>query len=164
MSDRLLSDAYPRLGTRFRSSIRVLVYLTVGEVREVKQTQMVGIQDQKQVTKRSLDRWFSIGGTLQLGYPDYSSKAEAGFAEHDLDEYNRICAELAWSRSAATARRAFVSIRMSTWKPWRRQMFMANSWHAMVGRRTLRTVTAGTSLTATRHRYAATPHYWSRPR
>jgi hypothetical protein len=32
---------------------------------------------------------------------------ESGFAEHDLDEYNKVAASLAWSRTLATLRKAF---------------------------------------------------------
>jgi hypothetical protein len=32
---------------------------------------------------------------------------EPGFAEHDLDEYERVSAELAWSRTLSVLRRAF---------------------------------------------------------
>ncbi|KAK3363660.1 hypothetical protein B0T25DRAFT_51671 [Lasiosphaeria hispida] len=97
----------PDPNTRFPSSIRVLVHLAVGEVGVVKQTQMVGIQGKRRVVKQNVDRGFGVGGTLQSGYPLYSYEAEAGFAEHDLEEYDSICAELAWSRSLAKARRAF---------------------------------------------------------
>ncbi|KAK0729671.1 hypothetical protein B0H67DRAFT_547774 [Lasiosphaeris hirsuta] len=97
----------PDPSTRFPSSIRVLVHVVVGDVGVVKQTQMVGIQGKRRVVKQNIDRGAGVGGTLQAGYPLYAYEAEAGFAEHDLEEYDRICAELAWSRSLAKARRAF---------------------------------------------------------
>lgn len=97
----------PDPGTRFPSAIRVLVHLTVGEVGIVKQTQMVGIQGKKRVVQSNVDRGVGIGGSLMIGYPAYSYEAEAGFAEHDLDEHDQICAEMAWSRSLTTARKAF---------------------------------------------------------
>jgi hypothetical protein len=41
-------------------------------------------------------------------YPVYKySNVEPGFAEHDLDEYNRVSAALAWSRSLAAVRKGF---------------------------------------------------------
>jgi hypothetical protein len=36
-------------------------------------------------------------------YPD----TQPGFAEHDLEEYDAIAADLAWTRSLATIRKAF---------------------------------------------------------
>ena len=47
------------------------------------------------------------GQPLQLGYPTYTYDAVPGFAERDLDEYDKVSAELAWSRSLAAARKAF---------------------------------------------------------
>jgi hypothetical protein len=41
-------------------------------------------------------------------YPAFKySNVEPGFAEHDLDEYDRVAASLAWSRSLAAVRRGF---------------------------------------------------------
>ncbi|KAI1371472.1 NTF2-like protein [Hypoxylon crocopeplum] len=94
--------------TKFPGGIQVLVHLAIGEeVGVVKQTQMVGIQGKKRTTKRKIDRGLGTGGTMHMEYPSYSYDAIPGFAEHDLDEFNRISAELSWSRSLATARRAF---------------------------------------------------------
>lgn len=48
------------------------------------------------------------GGTLRIAYPAYTyDNAEPGFTEHDLDEYERVSAELAWSRTLDVIRRAF---------------------------------------------------------
>ncbi|KAK1753788.1 hypothetical protein QBC47DRAFT_387138 [Echria macrotheca] len=96
----------PDPATRFPSSVRVLVHLATGEVGIVKQSQMVGIQGKKRVTKGNVDRGTGVGGTLAMGYQGYAYDVEEGFAEHDLDEYDGICAELAWSRSLAVVRKA----------------------------------------------------------
>ncbi|KAI7119644.1 carboxymethylenebutenolidase [Hortaea werneckii] len=41
-------------------------------------------------------------------FPSYSySGVETGFAEHDLDSYNRVAASLAWSRTLGVLRKAF---------------------------------------------------------
>ncbi|KAI0832278.1 NTF2-like protein [Hypoxylon sp. FL0890] len=94
--------------TKFPGGIHVLVHLASGEeVGIVKQTQMVGIQGKKRTVKRKIDRGIGTGGTLQMAYPSYTYDAIPGFAEHDLDEFDRVSAELSWSRSLATARRAF---------------------------------------------------------
>lgn len=73
----------------------------------VKQSQMVGIQGKRRTTTKKVQKGLGTGGKLQLAFPSYTYDAESGFAEHDMEEYNRICAELAWSRSLAAARRAF---------------------------------------------------------
>lgn len=68
---------------------------------------MVGIQGKRRVTRKKVESGIGTGGTLRLAYPSYTYNAAPGFTEHDLDEYDRVCAELAWSRSLATATRAF---------------------------------------------------------
>ncbi|KAI0880541.1 NTF2-like protein [Annulohypoxylon maeteangense] len=94
--------------TRFPGGVHVLVHLASGEaVGIVKQTQMIGIQGKKRVVKRTIDRGKGAGGVLQMSYPGYTYDATPGFAEHDLDEFDRVSAELSWSRSLATVRRAF---------------------------------------------------------
>lgn len=97
---------------KFPSSIRVLVHLAGDEVGVVKHSQMVGIQGKRRVVKRTLDAGLGAGkinSPTEIAYPTYSYAAEPGFAEHDLDEYERVSAELAWSRSLAVAKRAFNS-------------------------------------------------------
>ncbi|KAL7629823.1 hypothetical protein AAE478_001346 [Parahypoxylon ruwenzoriense] len=94
--------------TKFPSNILVLVHLANGqEVGVVKQPQIVGIQGKKRITKSTIDRGIGTGGQLKMEYPSYSYASTPGFAEHDLDEFDRVSAELAWSRSLAVARRAF---------------------------------------------------------
>ncbi len=93
---------------RFPGSITALVHLAVGEeISVTKQTQMVGIQGKRRVTRTTVESGAGTGGSLRYAYPSYTYNSPAGFAEHDLDDYNRVCAELAWSRSLATANKAF---------------------------------------------------------
>jgi hypothetical protein len=93
---------------RFPSAITALVHLATGEeVGVIKQTQMIGIQGKRRVVRKKVESGLGTGGTLRLAYPTYTYNAAPGFAEHDLDVYERVCAELAWSRSLATARKAF---------------------------------------------------------
>ncbi|XDG09815.1 hypothetical protein ABKA04_009430 [Annulohypoxylon sp. FPYF3050] len=94
--------------TRFPGGIHVLVHLASGEaVGIVKQTQMVGIQGKKRVSQRTIDRGKGTGGMLQMSYPSYAYNATPGFAEHDLDEFDRVSAELSWSRSLSAVNTAF---------------------------------------------------------
>lgn len=93
---------------RFPNNISALVHFIAGEdVGVTKQTQLVGIQGKKRTSRRTIHPGMGTGGLLQFAFPSYTYQAQAGFAEHDLDEYNMICAGLAWSRSLATARKAF---------------------------------------------------------
>ncbi|KFA63140.1 hypothetical protein S40285_04759 [Stachybotrys chlorohalonatus IBT 40285] len=94
----------------FPSSIRALVHLCAGEeIGVTVQTQIVGIQGKRRTTRQRVDRGLGTGGTLRLAYPTYAYNAEPGFAEHDMEEYDRVSADLAWSRSLTVARRAFGS-------------------------------------------------------
>lgn len=94
--------------TRFPGGLNVLVHLTEGsDVGVIKQSQMVGIQGEKRVTQKQVERGLGAGCRLNYCWSSYSYDAENGFAEPDLDEYDKVSAELAWSRSLAMARKAF---------------------------------------------------------
>lgn len=100
--------AIPDPKGRFPSAIEVLVHLAEGAALDViKRSQMVGIQGKQRTKTSKVQRGLGTGGKLQLAFPSYSYEAEPGFAEHDMEEYDGISAELAWSRSLATARRTF---------------------------------------------------------
>lgn len=92
---------------KFPSSVQVLVHLAGTEIGIVKHSQMVGIQGKRRVVQRNVDPGIGAGRINKMAYPSYTYAAQPGFAEHDLDEYDRISAELAWSRSLAAARKAF---------------------------------------------------------
>jgi dienelactone hydrolase len=97
----------PDTRAQFPSAVQVLVHLAGKEVDVVSHSQIVGIQGKRRITKRKVERGLGAGGLNTLAYPCYTYDAEPGFAEHDLDEYDKISAELAWSRSLAAVRRAF---------------------------------------------------------
>lgn len=93
---------------RFPTGITALVHLAAGEeISVIKQTQMVGIQGKRRTTRKRVESGTGTGGSLNLAFRSYTYEAVSGFAEHDLDEYDRVCAELAWSRSLEVARSAF---------------------------------------------------------
>jgi hypothetical protein len=100
--------AIPDPKGHFPSNISALVHLIAGEdVGVTKQSQMIGIQGKRRTTHKTIQPGIGTGGLLRLAYPGYTYQAQPGFAEHDLDEYDTICADLAWSRSLAAARKAF---------------------------------------------------------
>jgi hypothetical protein len=100
--------AIPDPKGRFPNNISALVHLIGGEDVDVTvQSQMVGIQGKRRTSRRTIQPGMGTGGLLRLAYPSYTYQAQPGFAEHDLDEYDAISADLAWSRSLAAARRAF---------------------------------------------------------
>ncbi|KAI1485449.1 dienelactone hydrolase [Biscogniauxia mediterranea] len=96
---------------KFPSPVRAIVHLAAkGEdgIDVVGHSQMLGIQGSRRVSRRRLDRGMGAGRALKMAYPAYRYEAEPGFAEHDLDEYDKVNAELAWSRSVAVVRRALM--------------------------------------------------------
>lgn len=98
----------PDPNAKFPSSINTLVHLTVNEEIGVKETsKMLGVALTRRNTRKKVGAGFGVGGSLHLAYPTYTYKAEPGFAENDMEEYDRVSAELAWSRSLEAARRAF---------------------------------------------------------
>ncbi|KAI9157965.1 dienelactone hydrolase [Paramyrothecium foliicola] len=102
--------AIPDPQGRFPNSISALVHLAAGEeIGVTTQSQMVGIQGKRRTTQKKIQSGAGTGGTLRLAYPTYTYNAEPGFAEHDMDEFDRVSAELAWSRSLSCARKAFGS-------------------------------------------------------
>ncbi|GAW23394.1 hypothetical protein ANO14919_129530 [Xylariales sp. No.14919] len=98
----------------FPGGLRVLVHLAGDEVGVVSHSQVVGIQGKRKVVRRSVERGggvgggnVSVGGVGRPAYPCYWYRAPPGFAETDLDEFDKVAAELAWSRSLEAVRTAF---------------------------------------------------------
>jgi len=88
--------------------MKVLVHLAGHEVGVNRNPEVFGIQGKRRTVTKRIPEGTGIGGSLKLAYPSYTYEgAEPGFAEHDLDEYNKIAARLAWSRSLDCVRKAF---------------------------------------------------------
>ncbi|KAE9969557.1 hypothetical protein EG328_006800 [Venturia inaequalis] len=69
---------------------------------------MLGLQGKRKIVKRRLPEGFGAGGIGELAYPSYVYEdAEPGFAEHDVQEYDKVASRLSWSRSLSTVRKAF---------------------------------------------------------
>ncbi|KAI1738706.1 hypothetical protein F4680DRAFT_424682 [Xylaria scruposa] len=95
----------------FPGGIRALAHLVDDEVGVVHHSQIVGIQGKRRVVKRAV-KGTGVGGSAVVGghatnYPCYRYQAPAGFAEGDLDEFEPVAADLAWSRSLDVLRTAF---------------------------------------------------------
>jgi len=88
--------------------MKVLVHL-VGEEIDVNRTpELLGIQAKRRTVTRTIPKGTVPGGRLKLAYPSYYYEGvEPGFAEHDLEEYDKIAARLSWSRSLDTVRKGF---------------------------------------------------------
>jgi hypothetical protein len=69
---------------------------------------MLGLQGKRKTVKRKLPEGFGSGGIGELAYPSYTYEdAEPGFAEHDVQEFDKVASRLSWSRSLSTVRKAF---------------------------------------------------------
>ncbi|KAI1266905.1 hypothetical protein F5Y18DRAFT_351895 [Xylariaceae sp. FL1019] len=97
----------PDTRAQFPGGINVLAHLAGEDVGVVSHGQIVGIQGKRRVRRQKIERGLGAGGMNKLAYPSYTYNAQPGFAEHDLEEYEKISAELAWSRSLTAVRRAF---------------------------------------------------------
>ncbi|KOS19954.1 hypothetical protein ESCO_005796 [Escovopsis weberi] len=101
-------SSIPHPEGRFPSSLNVLVHLIAGEPINITQrSQMHGMKGKLTVSRGTVDSGIGTGGLLNMAYSSYAYHAKAGFSEHDLEEYDRVAADLAWSRSLASARQAF---------------------------------------------------------
>ncbi|KAI1125507.1 hypothetical protein F5Y10DRAFT_8291 [Nemania abortiva] len=94
----------------FPGGLRVVVHLAGDEIGVVLHSQIVGIQGKRRVAKRAVSG-AGVGGRARIAgaecaFPCYWYEAPLGFAEGDLEEYEAVAAELAWSRSLDAVRAA----------------------------------------------------------
>lgn len=100
---------------RFTSSFRVLVHLAEGTsgndntVGVTRRPEVLGIQGKRKTVQKRVTPGIGAGGLQdKILYPCFTYEGvDAGFAEHDLDEYDAVADALAWSRSLSTVRRGF---------------------------------------------------------
>ncbi|GAP90366.1 putative dienelactone hydrolase [Rosellinia necatrix] len=104
----------PDVRGAFPGGVRALAHLSSDEeIAVVAHSQIAGFQGKRRVVKRRVGRGVGVGGGgvtvggAACAYPCYRYEAPAGFAERDLDEYEPVAADLAWSRSLGAVRAAF---------------------------------------------------------
>jgi hypothetical protein len=108
-------SSIPDPSRRLSSSFRVLVHLAQGTgegestVGVARRPEVLGIQGRRRVVQKRITPGIGTGGLQsRIEYPVYSYEGvDAGFAEHDLDEYDAVADALAWSRSLSMVRRGF---------------------------------------------------------
>lgn len=101
-------SAIPDPHTSFPIGMRVLVHLAGQEVGVNRNPEVLGIQAKRRTITKRIPEGTGVGGMLKLAYPSYTyENVEPGFAEHDLEEYDKVSARLAWTRSLDTVRKAF---------------------------------------------------------
>jgi hypothetical protein len=101
-------SAIPDPGISYPIGIKVLVHLAGGTVGVTRAAEFLGLQGKRRTVNKTIPQGTGTGGKLHLAYPSYTyEEVEPGFAEHDLEEYDRGAARLAWSRSLQCVRGAF---------------------------------------------------------
>jgi len=101
-------SAIPDTQHTFPSTMKVLVHLAGAEVGVNRTPQLLGIQGKRRTVTKSIPEGTGTGGSLKLAYPSYTYEdVEPGFAEHDLEEFDKIASRISWSRSLDTMRKAF---------------------------------------------------------
>jgi hypothetical protein len=68
----------------------------------------LGLQGKKRLQTRPLKPGIGTGERLDLGYPAFTyDNAQPGFAETDLEEYDHLSADLAFTRTLKTLRKGY---------------------------------------------------------
>jgi len=94
--------------TQFPLDLKMAVHLAGDTVDVIRSQELLGIQGKKKSFQRNLSRGQGLGGRVPgCKYPVYNYEGcEVGFAERDLDEYDLVAADIAFTRSLDTLRRA----------------------------------------------------------
>jgi hypothetical protein len=79
---------------------------TVGVMRR---PEVLGIQGKRRTVQKRVTTGIGAGNQQSKAtYPIFTYEGvDAGFAEHDLDEYDAVADAIAWSRSLSMVRRGF---------------------------------------------------------
>ena len=104
----------PDTRQRLSASFRVLVHLAQGassaeSVGVSRRPEVLGIQGKRKTVQKRVTPGIGAGGLQdKIEYPVFTYEGvDAGFAEHDLDEYDAVADAIAWSRSLSMVRRGF---------------------------------------------------------
>ncbi|KAF1914756.1 hypothetical protein BDU57DRAFT_596649 [Ampelomyces quisqualis] len=108
-------SSIPDTRHRFTASFRVLVHLAQGTpgnedtVGVTRRPEVLGIQGKRRTVQKRITAGIGAGSQqTKVTYPIFTYEGvDAGFAEHDLDEYDAVADAIAWSRSLSMVRRGF---------------------------------------------------------
>jgi hypothetical protein len=108
-------SSIPDTRHRFTASFRVLVHLAQGTpgnegtVGVTRRPEVLGIQGKRKTIQKRITAGIGAGSQQsKVTYPIFTYEGvDAGFAEHDLDEYDAVADAIAWSRSLSMVRRGF---------------------------------------------------------
>ncbi|KAJ5979781.1 hypothetical protein N7481_007079 [Penicillium waksmanii] len=98
----------PDTRTSFALSLPVLVHLAGKTIDVLAQPQALGLQGKRRRKTRPIQPGLGTGERMTLAYPAFTYEyAEPGFAEHDMEEYNNLAADIAWARTVKALRKGF---------------------------------------------------------
>ncbi|KAF2669731.1 NTF2-like protein [Microthyrium microscopicum] len=101
-------SSIPDPQSTFPIGLKVLVHLAGQDVGVTRQHEVLGIQGKRRTTMKKVPEGTGTGGMLKLAYPSFTyDGVEPGFAEHDLEEYDKISERISWGRSLDCVRKAF---------------------------------------------------------
>jgi hypothetical protein len=96
----------PDPGCRYTSSLEVLVHLAEQTVDVLSASH--GTDRKRHIIRRRVGAGIGTGDRLDLGYPAYSYPGiSPGFAESDLEDYDQVATQIAWSRTLSVLQSAF---------------------------------------------------------
>lgn len=98
----------PDTRSRFPLSLQVLVHLAGKTVDVMIQPVALGLQGKKRRQSRPINAGVGTGERLDLAYPAFTyDNAVPGFAESDVEEYDHLSANLAFSRTLKVLRKGY---------------------------------------------------------
>ncbi|EPS26444.1 hypothetical protein PDE_01381 [Penicillium oxalicum 114-2] len=98
----------PDTRSRFPMSLQVVVHLAGKTIDVATIPVALGIQGKKRLKTRPLNPGIGTGERLDLAYPAYTyDNAEPGFAEHDMEEYDHLAGDVAFTRTLRALRKGF---------------------------------------------------------
>ncbi|KAL4762050.1 dienelactone hydrolase [Aspergillus foveolatus] len=98
----------PDIRSRYPPSVQILTHLAGDTIDVVTTPTLLGLQGKKKRSTRRINPGIGTGELLDIGHRAYTySDAQPGFAEVDLDEYHRLDADLAFTRTLEVLRKAY---------------------------------------------------------
>ncbi|KAJ5633237.1 hypothetical protein N7490_009576 [Penicillium lividum] len=93
---------------KFPLGVEILVHLAGSSVDVVTVPTALGVQGKKRRKTRPITPGIGTGERLKLAYPTYTyESSQPGFAEADMEEFNHLAADLAWTRTIKVVRKGF---------------------------------------------------------
>lgn len=86
----------------------MLVHLAGSTVDMTTTPTALGLQGKRRRQTKKITPGIGTGERMNIGYPAYTYEhVQPGFAEYDLDEYDKLAADVAWTRSLGVLRKGF---------------------------------------------------------